>query len=137
MRFSLAIRVYYEDTDAGGVVYYANYLKYFERGRSEALRELGFEQDKLISENDTIFAVRSLQVEYQKPARFNDALTVLTTAAAVKRAELAFEHTIARAAEPRPLVTAVARIACLSAATFKPKPIPPAIARALASAMEA
>ncbi|MDD1612091.1 MAG: YbgC/FadM family acyl-CoA thioesterase, partial [Methylococcaceae bacterium] len=72
--FTWPIRVYYEDTDAGGVVFYANYLKFFERARTEMLRAQGHEQDVLIAEFGVIFVVRSVQVEYLKPARFNDML---------------------------------------------------------------
>ena len=74
----ISIRVYYEDTDSGGVVYYANYLKFIERGRSEYLRDLGFEQDALIANHNTIFVVRRLNAQYHLPAKFNDLLTVQT-----------------------------------------------------------
>ncbi len=74
----LNIRVYYEDTDSGGVVYYTSYLKCIERGRSEFLRELGFEQDQLMHHQTIIFAVKSLSAEYLFPAKFNDLLTVHT-----------------------------------------------------------
>ena len=74
----LSIRVYYEDTDAGGVVYYANYLKYIERGRSEMLREVGCEQDKISKDFGVLFVVRSVMANYLKPAKFNDLLEVQT-----------------------------------------------------------
>ena len=74
----LQVRIYYEDTDSGGVVYYANYLKFIERGRSEFLREMGFEQDQLIAQENIIFAVKSIQADYLSPARFNDLLSVST-----------------------------------------------------------
>ena len=73
------MRVYYEDTDAGGVVYYANYMKYFERARTEMLRSIGFEQDELKQEQGLIFAVHSLNARYLKPAVFNDQLLVVST----------------------------------------------------------
>ena len=66
----LSIRVYYEDTDSGGVVYYANYLKYIERGRTEFLRELGFNQDELIAQDNVLFIVRSIEANYLSPANF-------------------------------------------------------------------
>ena len=72
--FLWPIRVYYEDTDSGGVVYYANYLKFMERARTEMLRSLGFEQDQLIEDLGIIFVVHSLSVQYKKPAIFNDEL---------------------------------------------------------------
>ena len=136
MRFSIPVRVYYEDTDAGGVVYYANYLKYFERGRTEALREMGFNQDELIRRQDTIFAVRSMEINYLKPARFNDALTVLTAVAESKKAAVVFEQSVLRDGEPRPLAAAAARIACLAASTLKPKAMPPALAQAIAETIQ-
>ena len=74
--FTWPVRVYYEDTDAAGVVYYANYLKFFERARSEWLRGLGFEQTALAHEHGVVFVVRSLAIEYLLPARFNDDVHV-------------------------------------------------------------
>ena len=71
--YSLSVRVYYEDTDAGGVVYYANYLRFMERARTEWLRSLGVEQDELGTSQGVVFAVRSATVDYLKPARFNDS----------------------------------------------------------------
>ena len=74
--FQWPVRVYYEDTDAGGVVYYANYLRFFERARTEMLRASGFEQDQLIDQHQIVFAVRSIEVDYLLPARFNQSLLV-------------------------------------------------------------
>ena len=76
--FCWPVRVYYEDTDSGGVVYYANYLKFMERARTEYLRSLGFEQDQLRREQGILFTVHSLQVDFRLPARFNDLLEVST-----------------------------------------------------------
>ena len=70
------VRIYYEDTDMQGIVYYANYLKYLERARTEFLRSKGFEQDELIDEQGVVFAVRAVQMDYLKPAKFNDKLIV-------------------------------------------------------------
>ncbi len=132
MEFSLAVRVYYEDTDAGGVVYYANYLKFFERGRAEALRELGFEQGDLIAQEDVIFAVRSIHVEYLLPARLDDGLNVVTRISrGVGKASLEFEQIVALENECRVLTTATAKIACLRASTLKPRAIPKSIVRAM------
>ena len=74
--FLWQVRVYYEDTDSGGVVYHSNYLKFMERARTEWLRSLGFEQDVLARDEDVIFAVRSINVEFLKPGRFNQLLDV-------------------------------------------------------------
>ena len=129
--FAWPVRVYYEDTDAGGVVYYANYLKFFERGRSEALRALGFEQDQLSAEADTIFAVRQVTVDYHAPARFNDMLTIVTSIQQLGKASICFHQTAQRANQAQILATALVKVACIKAATLKPRPIPPSIMQAL------
>ncbi|MFM8340791.1 MAG: tol-pal system-associated acyl-CoA thioesterase [Methylomonas sp.] len=120
--FNWPIRVYYEDTDAGGVVFYANYLKFFERARTEMLRHLGFEQDQLIEIQKLIFVVRSVKVDYLKPARFNDLINVDSAVIEKKKTSLIFKQSIFR--EDLLLCDAEIRIACLDAHTMKPKPIP-------------
>jgi acyl-CoA thioester hydrolase len=120
--FSWVVRVYYEDTDAGGVVFYANYLKYLERARTEYLRALGFEQDELMTNAGVIFAVRSLQIEYIKSARFNQMVQVSAKIKNIKKASLEFAQQITH--DEQLLVTADVRIACLDADTMKPKAIP-------------
>ncbi|WP_411727521.1 tol-pal system-associated acyl-CoA thioesterase [Methyloglobulus sp.] len=120
--FSWAVRVYYEDTDAGGVVFYANYLKYFERARTELLRYKGYEQDELMVNEGIVFAVRSLTVEYIKPARFNQLLQVSADIKHIKKASLEFVQHITRDNEI--LVTGEVRIACIDVKTLKPKAIP-------------
>jgi len=123
--FFWPVRVYYEDTDAGGVVYYANYLKFFERARTERLRALGFEQDAIRSEFGVLFAVRSVQVDYLKPARFNDALKVTASLRDVKRVSVTFEQAIRRAGgDQETLCTAQVRVVCLSDRDLRPAPIP-------------
>lgn len=116
------MRVYYEDTDAGGVVFYANYLKFMERARTELLRSYGFEQDELIAEQGVIFAVRALQVDYLKPARFNQLLQVSAQPRNIKKVTLDFRQQIQHNNEI--LVTGEVKIACLDANSFKPKAIP-------------
>jgi acyl-CoA thioester hydrolase len=120
--FSWAVRVYYEDTDAGGVVFYANYLKYLERARTEYLRALGYEQDELMTNAAVIFAVRSLQIEYIKSARFNQMVQVSAKIKNIKKASLEFAQQITH--DEQLLVTADVRIACLDVDTMKPKAIP-------------
>lgn len=120
--FSWAVRVYYEDTDAGGVVFYANYLKYLERARTEYLRALGYEQDELMTKAGVIFAVRSLQIEYIKSARFNQMVQVSAKITNFKKASLEFAQQITH--DEQLLVTADVRIACLNVDTMKPKAIP-------------
>jgi acyl-CoA thioester hydrolase len=119
------VRIYYEDTDAGGVVYHANYLNFFERARTEMLRHLGFEQDQLKEESEVLFAVRSLQIDYLKPAKFNDFLNIVTTITDCRKTWLMFEQTLMRHDEV--LCQANVRIACIDAHKLKPKPIPPFI----------
>ena len=97
--FALPVRVYYEDTDAGGVVYYANYLKFCERARTEWLRTLGVSQQTLIDEQRLAFVVRSLQADYLASARLDDALTVVTRVATLRRASILFEQQVMRGQE--------------------------------------
>jgi len=120
--FHWPIRVYYEDTDAGGVVFYANYLKFLERARTEMLRDMGFEQDQLIAEQKLIFVVRSVQIDYLAPARFNDALEATAQVTQAKKVSLNFEQTVTRNGDV--LCKGNVRIACLDPATMKPKAIP-------------
>jgi len=125
---SFSVRIYYEDTDMQGIVYYANYLKYFERARTELLREKGFEQGELIEEQGVAFAVRAVQVDYLKPAAFNDELIVTTNIAKLKRASLIFHQSIVRPSPVREIInTAVIKVACLDASTMKVKAIPTAM----------
>lgn len=120
--FHWPVRVYYEDTDAGGVVFYANYLKFFERARTEMLRDMGFEQDQLITEQKVIFVVRSVQIDYITPARFNESLDVTAEVTQTKKVSLNFEQIITRNGEV--ICKGNVRIACLDAETMKPKAIP-------------
>ncbi|MBI3562500.1 MAG: tol-pal system-associated acyl-CoA thioesterase [Gammaproteobacteria bacterium] len=122
--FNWPVRVYYEDTDAGGVVYYANYLKFMERARSEWLRDLGFEQDQLMKQQSLLFAVRSVQVDYLRPARLNDALTVTVSVADYGRVSIRLNQTIHKAADPQLLCSGQIKIVSLGAGTFKPTAIP-------------
>ena len=131
--FQWQVRVYYEDTDSGGVVYYANYLRFMERARTEWMRALGFEQDRLIREEGIVFAVRSANVEFLRPARFNDLLSVSLDIVQRGRASLTFHQQVARCAdEQTPLCSGQIKIACLEAATFRPHPIPDYILKEIA-----
>lgn len=128
-RFNWPIRVYYEDTDAGGVVFYANYLKFFERARTEMLRAMGYEQDRLRAEYGIIFAVRSITVDYLLPAKFNDQLLADAEITVVKPASAVFAQNISRDATV--LCKAAVRIACLDADTLRPQLIPEHLLNAL------
>ncbi|MEZ5446810.1 MAG: tol-pal system-associated acyl-CoA thioesterase [Gammaproteobacteria bacterium] len=121
--FVWPVRVYYEDTDAGGVVYHANYLKFMERGRTEWLRSLGWQQDRLLAEERVVFAVRHLAVDYLKPARFNDELNVRSRVGKLGSASIEFEQDIVRA-DGDLLCRGVVVVACIDADAFRPRAIP-------------
>jgi acyl-CoA thioester hydrolase len=125
--FIWPVRVYYEDTDAGGVVFYANYLKFFERARTEMLRAMGFEQDELIANEGVIFVVRSVQVDYLSPSRFNEQLQVSATVGLAKKVSLTFEQVITRGDDV--ICKGNVRVACLDAQTMRPKAIPETLFR--------
>ena len=131
--FSWPVRVYYEDTDSGGVVYYANYLKFMERARTEFLRSIGYEQDQLQQELGIIFAVHSANIRYKKPARFNDELNVITSIASLGKASINFRQSIYLESSHHPgtspglLSDADIKIACLDAEKFGPQIIPASI----------
>ena len=120
--FTWPVRVYYEDTDLGGVVYYANYLKFLERARTEWLRALGVEQTVLAAEHRVIFVVRSIALEYLRPAAFNDELAVTVELEETKGGQILLVQRITRGAEE--LATARVRIACVSTGSFRPVRIP-------------
>lgn len=130
--FRWPVRVYYEDTDSGGVVYYANYFRFMERARSERLRELGFEQDCLRAEHGILFTVHSVQAEFLRPAVFNDVLQVTADITSQRRVSLTFSQQIYRRDESAPLCRASVRIACVSADSFRPCAIPEPVRRELA-----
>lgn len=116
------IRVYYEDTDAGGIVYYANYLKFFERARTEWLRSLGIEQDELL-ERSVGFVVKRVEMDNHAPARFNQLLCIESEIVELKRASLVFKQTIISPSK-QCLVSALIRVACVNLASMKPQAIP-------------
>ena len=135
--FSWPVRVYYEDTDSGGVVYYANYLKFMERARTEFLRSIGYEQDQLQQELGIIFAVHSANIQYKKPARFNDELNVITSITSLGKASIDFKQSVFLKSSHHAdsnndkaaglLSEAVIKIACLNAEKFSPQLIPASI----------
>jgi acyl-CoA thioester hydrolase len=124
-RFSWPVRVYYEDTDLGGVVYYANYLKFLERARSEWLRHLGVSQTRLLEEARLLFAITRVAIDYLKPARFEDELVVTVELARLRRASMEFRQAIHRGGTDGELLcTAQVTAACLDADSMRPKPLP-------------
>jgi acyl-CoA thioester hydrolase len=120
--FSWPVRIYWEDTDAGGIVYYANYLKFMERARTEWLRAAGIEQLPLKEQHGLMFVVVDLEAHYRKPARYGDELHVTCAIAERTRASLSFQQHIYRGDEL--LIEGTVRVACLDANTLKPKALP-------------
>jgi len=122
--FIFPVRVYYEDTDVAGIVYHANYLRFFERGRTEWLRELGIEQTVLI-EQGLAFAVTKINIDYLKPACFNDLLEVVTEIKSSKKASLIFKQTI-RDKNRQNIIYSKAEVkaACIDMKSLKPKALP-------------
>lgn len=120
--FEWQVRVYYEDTDAGGVVYHSNYLNFMERARTEWLRQMGFEQTYLRDVLNIVFVVHSMQIAFKKPARFNDLLTI--TSHLVKAGRGSFEFFQKITINQQILIEAQVKVACVDAISFKPVGIP-------------
>ncbi|MCW8994600.1 MAG: tol-pal system-associated acyl-CoA thioesterase [Psychromonas sp.] len=119
---TLPVRIYYEDTDAGGIVYYANYLKFFERGRTEFLRDVNIEQDSLL-EKDIAFVVKKVELDYVKAARFNQLISVKTEVVSCKKASLQFKQQISDE-NGELLCQAATLIACINLKKMKPMAVP-------------
>jgi acyl-CoA thioester hydrolase len=131
--FKWPVRVYYEDTDAAGLVYHGNYLKYMERARTEWLRALGHSQDQLKSDEGVFFVVTRASMRFLKPARFDDLLEVRAALTGGGGASLSFAQAVCNAAG-EPLCEAEVEVACLDAATMKPRRLPDAIRKELPDA---
>ncbi len=126
--FSWPVRVYYEDTDLGGVVYYANYLRFMERARTEWLRHLGVDQTTLLEDRGLIFVIVSAEVRYLQPARFNDELQVTVALESTRRTAMSFVQEIRRHGLDGELLTrGRVQAACVEAVNFRPRGIPPDI----------
>lgn len=124
--FTWTVRVYYEDTDAGGIVYYANYLKFFERARTEWLRSLGIQQQSLLDQESAAFVVRSATVEYLSSARLDDELTLRLSVEKLGRASVQFAQQAFHG--DTLLSTANVKVGCVDAKTMRPRPLPDAAA---------
>ncbi len=123
--YAWPIRVYYEDTDVGGVVYYANYLRYMERARTEYLRDKGFEQQDLMAVEGIMFAVVHADVTFRRPARFDELIYATVAIEDATRVSVRFAQEIRRhTPDGELLVSAVIRGACLDVKTFQPRAIP-------------
>jgi acyl-CoA thioester hydrolase len=125
--FSCPIRIYWEDTDAGGIVYYANYFRFMERARTEWLRSLGIEQESLRTEQGMMFVVVSAEAEFHRPARYADVLQVTCRVQRATRASLTLQQDIVRSTDALLLVSGSVRVACLDAEKFRPRPLPPSL----------
>jgi acyl-CoA thioester hydrolase len=127
--FTWPVRVYWEDTDAGGVVYYANYLKFLERARTEWLSHLGLEQDRLAEEAGMVFVVRRVEADYLRPARFNDRLDVRCELKELTRVSLTMAEQVRRGQVV--LLDAVVKVVCVDRVAFRPVKIPQFVMQAL------
>ena len=129
--FTWNVRVYYEDTDAGGIVYYANYLKFFERARTEWLRAIDVGQHALLQEHDAMFVVKSVSADYHAPARLDDVLKLTLSIEKLGRASLVFVQQTWR--DELLLNTARVKIACVDSA-LRPRAVPPQVAARMRAA---
>jgi acyl-CoA thioester hydrolase len=129
--FDWPVRVYYEDTDAGGVVYHTSYIRYFERARTEWLRSLGYSQLRLIEEEKLLFSVVKLEIRFALPAKLDDLLTVRTRTGAHSGVRLDFDQAVMRDADGATLAQGNVTVACLDALTMRPRRMPTALREAL------
>ena len=137
--FSFPARVYWEDTDAGGVVYHAQYLAFMERARSEWMRARGWGQELLRARDDLVFVVRAMEIDFRAPARLDDQLEVSVSLLECRGASFVVAQRIALVGGPRDgalLVGAKVKIAALEASTFRPRPIPEPLQTELKSLLE-
>ena len=126
--FVWPVRVYWEDTDAGGIVYYANYMKFMERARTEWLRALGIDQVRLKDEHGLMFVVVDVEAHYRKPARYGDELQVTCTVRETTRASITLDQEVWRDAPGGELLLdGRVRAACLDAQKYRPRPLPAAL----------
>tara|TARA_R110002072_G_scaffold21902_3_gene77153 strand:- start:24267 stop:24680 length:414 start_codon:yes stop_codon:yes gene_type:complete len=130
--FKWQVRVYYEDTDAAGIVFYANYLRYMERARTEWLRSVGYEHDMLKNTHGILFAVKNVNIEYVKPAYLDELLTVTSSLIKKRGASLIFQQTMHNENNDL-LIEAEIKVACLNATTLKASAMPEALLLELAN----
>lgn len=130
--FSWTVRVYYEDTDAGGIVFYANYLKFFERARTEWLRALGVSQHEMREQHGVIFVVKNASIDYHAPAKLDDVITLTLSIEKLGRASVQFVQQAYCGAQL--LASARVKVGCVDQAAAKPRPLPDAIAAKMLAA---
>ena len=124
--FHWPVRIYYEDTDAGGIVFYANYLKFFERARTEWLRAVGVNQQALSEQEGAIFVVKNASIDYHAPAKLDDVLNLTLSIEKLGRASVLFQQQAWRGEVL--LASASVKVGCVDAATLRPRSLPPATA---------
>ena len=124
--FTWTVRVYYEDTDAGGIVFYANYLKFFERARTEWLRAAGVDQQNLMEREGAAFVVKSASIDYHAPARLDDEITLTLTIEKLGRASIQFVQKACKG--DLLLVDASVKVGCVDIATVRPRSLPADVA---------
>lgn len=131
--FTWDIRIYYEDTDTGGIVYYANYLKFFERARTEWLRSLGLHQQHIAENEQCQFVVKNVTTNYRLPAKLDDALSITVEIEQIKKASIVFKQAAWRVADSTPVLLAegVITIACVDTSSLRPKAIPETILQSM------
>ena len=129
--FSLPVRIYFEDTDSGGVVYHSNYLKFLERARTEWLRSLGIDQRYLKNTEHIMFVVYRINIQYKLPARFNDDLIVKSELVDIGSSKVIFKQMIYR--DDEMLIDATVDVACIDSEKFKPVPMPKTIKHSMES----
>ncbi|WP_426416550.1 tol-pal system-associated acyl-CoA thioesterase [Aestuariirhabdus sp. LZHN29] len=134
--FAINIRVYFEDTDAGGIVYYVNYLKFMERARTEYLRGLGYEQQRLF-DDELMFVVHSLNARYHRPARLDDLLRLELRVTRAARSYLLFQQKVINQQDDELLCEAEVKVACVQSGNMKPRAIPEAMRDAMSSGLSA
>jgi acyl-CoA thioester hydrolase len=128
-KFALPIRIYYEDTDAGGIVYHANYLKFMERTRMEWLRELGFELTDLMQQHNLVIVVRRIAIDYFKPALFNEALEVTVQLNKLGKASMTLQQQVIRQEDI--LCAAQVKLAAINVINMRPQPFPTVLFKTL------
>lgn len=133
--FSWPVRVYYEDTDAGGVVYHANYLRFFERARTEWLRARGVDQGRFAAEAGLVFVLAEVSVSFRRPARLDDELSVGCVLAEARSASLRFTQRLVRAADGELLASLECRVAVVESGSFRPAALPESLKETFRSCM--
>jgi len=135
MHFEIPVRVYIEDTDAGGIVFYGNYLKFFERARTDFLRSIGIEQSQTIQHN-LIFVVRHVSVGYQEPARLDDRLAISCAVKSLRRTRVIFVQEARRQPDGALLVHAEVEVVAVTMDTLKPQAMPESLMNTLTMTIE-